>query len=529
MPVSAINSSRHPHSKFNKGLKMSRLFLTCLLLISISCSVLFSNENQKGSNNKFPHELYQIKPHPRAQFEVLENGMRVIFLPCQVPEKKVLVKLYIDAGSLNESDNQQGIAEFIALMAFNGTKKFNKTAISDFVSKTNTAETKINKFVDIDKTTYSFTLKDESLRQETLEILAEFATNIQFKTEDIEALKPITIKERAARITPEYKVIYETFQFVFPNTLLANRFTAGKEEIIQKFSKEDFIDYYNTWYQPERVTLIVTGDINSQEWLSNIKKAFVDFKSRAIIKNNPIINEVKHNGIKFNYYYDQNAKEMKIEIRTILFNQSNDLDYTKLRKKQLASAAARYLLNKRSAEKFGQKDLPFNMCRITIASLIGNIDFGNIWITTKTDNWKELLTFIENELRKTLQFGFSDTEFNEYKSDYLIYLHNNFIKAKSTDSNSFMEQITTSINKKLPLQDGNQFFEVEKKILETLTKEDIVNELRRNFNVDHRLVSIFGNIEITNAQEEMKKCFELANKIEVKNEPIFPITPKKAE
>lgn len=509
--------------------KMPKTFLACLFVFFILNSTLNSDENSKTITSKFAHEVFQVKPHPQAQFEVLENGMRIILLPNRIPEKKVLVKLYVNAGSLNETENQQGIAEFITLMAFNGTKKFTSKAIYDFVKSTNTNETKVNKFVDFDKTTYSFTLNDELLRQETIEILAEFVTNIQFKTDDIERIKPITIKERADRITPEYRVIYETFQLAFPNSLLANRFTIGKGEVIQKFSKEDFVDYYNTWYHPENVTLIVTGDINSQEWLKIIKKEFANFTPRAPLKATPIIKEISHNGIKTNYIPDKNANETKAEIRTIIFNGHLPIDYIAYRKKNIAASAARYLLNKRSAERFGKKDLPYSVCRITIANIFENIDFGNIWITGKKENWKELLTFIENELRKTLKYGFFDEEFNNYKRDYLIYLNSSLIKSKSADSNFYMEQIVTSINKKMPFQDSYQFFEVEKNLLDALTKEDINNELRRFFNVDHRLISIFGNAEITNAKDEIIKCFEIASKIEVKNEPVFPVLPKEAE
>jgi hypothetical protein len=92
-----------------------------------------------------------------------------------------------------------------------------------------------------------------------------------------------------------------------------------------------------------------------------------------------------------------------------------------------------------------------------------------------------------------------------------------------------MEQIATSINKNIPFQDYTQFFEVEKTLLEKLTKEDINIELRKFFKVDHRLISLFGDAEIPNALEEIKKCFEEASKIEVKNEPVYPIKPKGPE
>src|SRR6476620_7062897 len=54
----------------------------------------------------------------------LANGMRFFIRHNERPAKRVTLRLVVKAGSLNETDEQQGLAHFIEHMAFNGSDHF---------------------------------------------------------------------------------------------------------------------------------------------------------------------------------------------------------------------------------------------------------------------------------------------------------------------------------------------------------------------------------------------------------------------
>src|SRR5262249_232962 len=72
----------------------------------------------------WPQDQTDIKADPKVRYGVLANGMHYEIMHNAQPEGVASVRMRIAAGSLQEADNQRGIAHFIEHMAFNGTKNF---------------------------------------------------------------------------------------------------------------------------------------------------------------------------------------------------------------------------------------------------------------------------------------------------------------------------------------------------------------------------------------------------------------------
>jgi len=69
--------------------------------------------------------------NPRLQIGTLSNGLTYYIQKNTKPENKVELRLVVNAGSILEDDDQQGLAHFTEHMSFNGTKNFKK---NDLVS-----------------------------------------------------------------------------------------------------------------------------------------------------------------------------------------------------------------------------------------------------------------------------------------------------------------------------------------------------------------------------------------------------------
>src|SRR5690242_15204343 len=72
----------------------------------------------------WPQEQSDLKPDPNVRYGVLPNGMRYALMRNAEPQNTASVRMRIAAGSLQEADNQQGLAHFLEHMAFNGSKHF---------------------------------------------------------------------------------------------------------------------------------------------------------------------------------------------------------------------------------------------------------------------------------------------------------------------------------------------------------------------------------------------------------------------
>lgn len=481
---------------------------------------------------KFAHEIYQVKPHPKAEFGALKNGFRYILLPNGTPDKRVLVYLFVNAGSLNELDNQQGLAHFLEHMAFNGTKNYPGESMIAFFKKIGMdfgGDT--NAYTDFSETVYSLNLPEEKLMKEGIKIMSDYAMNMLLTPGEIEKERGVILSEKRERDDIEYRIQFQGFQFAMPGSLVANRFPIGLEDSIKTFKKDDFLDFYRTWYRPENMVLIVVGDIESSKWSKAISKEFGSFKSTAPKREPPVIAEIEHKGLKVNYYYEKEATNTNVEICTLVVKDLPEKTYIEKLKVEIAESAAANILNKRIAEILTQKDIPIISGLISTGVWLKKIHSGSFEVTCKPENWKSALILTENELRKALVFGFSDQEMMLFKKDYQSQLDNAVNTMATNESQNYVFQILNSLSENTPFMDAKQFRDMAHPIVEKLTKEEVLKEFQKYWQVGHSLISVSGNVEIKDAENEIKKVVEVAKEKEVVLQKeaslvAFPYEPK---
>ena len=101
---------------------MKNTFLTALFCCLFSTNFLFAQTLTDA-----------IPSDPSVRKGVLPNGMTYFVKKNGKPEKRCELRLALNAGSMLESDDQQGLAHFVEHMCFNGTKNFKKSALVDFL------------------------------------------------------------------------------------------------------------------------------------------------------------------------------------------------------------------------------------------------------------------------------------------------------------------------------------------------------------------------------------------------------------
>jgi zinc protease len=501
------------------------LLLTLLVLFSNYC--LFADDSLK-----FAHDIYQVKPNPKASFYTLKNGFRYILLPNKTPEKRVLIYLFVNAGSLNEKNDQQGLAHFLEHMAFNGTKNYPGESMIAFFKKIGMdfgGDT--NAYTDFGETVYSLNLPEEKLMKDGISIMSDYAMNMLLANDEIEKERGVILSEKRERDDIEYRIQYQEFQFAMPGCLVAERFPIGLEDSIKTFKRDNFVDFYTTWYRPENMVLVVVGDIESKKWSKSISKAFDAFKAKAPKGDSPVLKDVGHKGVKINYYYEKEAANTNIGISTLVIKEPEVETYLEKSKSHLAESAANYILNKRFSEKLTQKNIPIVSGNVNTEVWLKKIVSGSISATCKPENWKLSLALIENELRQALEFGFTDQEFLLFKKEYLNQLDNAVNTMSTIESQDYVGRIINSLSEGLPFLDATQSRDILKPILEKLTKDDALKSFKQYWEFDHRLINVSGNVDIKDAINEIKKVYEDAKGIELnpqRDEAMitFPYEPK---
>ncbi len=72
---------------------------------------------------------------PNVKIGQLPNGLTYYIHKNSKPEKKVELRLVVNAGSVQEEENQLGLAHFMEHMGFNGSKNFPKNELVSYLQK----------------------------------------------------------------------------------------------------------------------------------------------------------------------------------------------------------------------------------------------------------------------------------------------------------------------------------------------------------------------------------------------------------
>ncbi|MBN2814606.1 MAG: insulinase family protein, partial [Bacteroidales bacterium] len=173
---------------------------------------------------------------PQVRTGKLNNGLTYYIRQNSKPEKRVEMRLIVNAGSVLEDDDQQGLAHFNEHMAFNGTKNFAKNDLISYLQSVGVQfGPEINAYTSLDETVYMLTLPTDSLHivEKGFQIMEDWAHNLAFDPVEIDKERGIIIEEWRMGQGPNQRMQEKLFPVLFKDSKYANRLPIGKKEIIE--------------------------------------------------------------------------------------------------------------------------------------------------------------------------------------------------------------------------------------------------------------------------------------------------------
>ncbi|HKD38639.1 MAG TPA: pitrilysin family protein, partial [Pirellulales bacterium] len=212
----------------------------------------------------WPHESSNIKPDPRIVWGKLDNGLRYVIMPVKSPGRAAL-QLYINAGSLMETDNQQGVAHFLEHMAFNGTKHFPAGQMIEYFQRLGMSfGAHTNAFTDFDRTVYQIELPrtGADMTGEGLKLFRDLLDGMLLEKGQIDRERRVIFSEKLARDSAGLRALVAFNEFTLPDTLVPRRVPIGTDKTLRAMSREQFVDFYDKWYTPGRATIVAVGNFD---------------------------------------------------------------------------------------------------------------------------------------------------------------------------------------------------------------------------------------------------------------------------
>ena len=169
--------------------KLQVLPLLFLFILS-GCSTI--KNSISPPQNKSEEEKLEIDP--KVTIGKLENGLTYYIRENKKPENRADFRLAVNAGSVLEDEDQQGLAHLVEHMAFNGTVHYKKQELVDYFESIGVAfGPDLNAYTSFDETVYMIEVPtdDEDIIQQAIQILEDWAHGILLEEEDIDGERPV--------------------------------------------------------------------------------------------------------------------------------------------------------------------------------------------------------------------------------------------------------------------------------------------------------------------------------------------------
>lgn len=465
------------------------------------------------------HEGSDIPADPAVKWGLLENGLRYAILPNAEPPNRVSMRLFVDAGSLMENDDQQGLAHFLEHMAFNGTKNFPPGEMVEYFQRLGMGfGNHTNAHTSFNETVYKLELpnSDAAMIDEGMKLFRDYADGMLLLAGEIDEERGIILSEKRDRDSVSWRTFVEQIKFAFPEQRLSSRMPIGTDEVISKAPRERFVEFYENWYTPNRMAVVVVGDVEVAAIEKLITTHFADMAAREK-RPSPPMGEMSKRGFATHYHHEVEAGETSVSIE-VFKPRVDPPDNSERRLYDLHLMLAGQMVDRRLERIAKAEDSPISSASMRAGDFydLGFALYSSIDADCKPGNWKEALAVIEQELRRAIEHGFTASELAEAKAN-LLRMYEDAAKQMGTrQSRQLADQISDRLGSRRIFTNPAEDLPRVNAALDAITVESCRDHLAGLWeSANETLVLVSGNAVIEEPLASIKTAFESSKAIAV--------------
>jgi zinc protease len=466
-----------------------------LLLFFLFVPILLTCASQKSASRdqerpiQFSKDLNQNLPtDPRLIKGTLENGLTYYLRQNNRPENRAELRLVVNAGSILEDQQQQGLAHFCEHMAFNGTKNFPKNKLIDYLELVGMQfGPEINAYTSFDETVYMLQIPTDSsdLIRTGLQILQEWASAITFEEEEIDKERGVVIEEWRLGRGAEARLQDQQFPVLFHGSKYAERLPIGQKAVLDTFQYETLRQFYHDWYRPDLMAVIAVGDFEIKSIQEIIRQVFSEVPVPAFPKKRQLFPVPPHSQTLFAIASDQEARFSRVGIYYKLPVRENQTvrDY----RVGLTEMLYQQMFNERLSELSRKADAPYLVAFSGKGRYVRSTEVLFLNAQVKENGIQAGLKALLMEAKRAKEYGFTQSELDRTKTRLLRLMEQAFEEKDKSESRQYAAEYARNFLIKEPVPGIETEFELFKELLPGITLAE-VNALSANWITDQNRV-----------------------------------------
>ncbi len=261
---------------------LSLLFVLALLISACAPiqppSDVATNAESAPAADAEPVADDAFMPDPAVRIGMLDNGLTYYIRHNDEPMNRAELWLAINAGSVLEEDDQQGLAHFLEHMLFNGTENFPEFGVVDFLESIGMEfGPDVNAYTSFDETVYTVQVPtDNGDALETgMQVLADWAARATLDADAIDQERDVIVEEwRLRQQTAQGRISEQLLPFILGDSRYSVRRPIGDMDVVRDAPREAFTSFYEDWYRPDLMSVIAVGDFEVDEMEALIREQF---------------------------------------------------------------------------------------------------------------------------------------------------------------------------------------------------------------------------------------------------------------
>ncbi|TDQ59438.1 zinc protease [Mesocricetibacter intestinalis] len=445
--------------------KLTALFVLCFLLMGC-------NGNLSPYEQKLPF-------HPRVLRGKLDNGLSYFILENNEPKERVYLRLIVNAGSMNEDEDQKGVAHIVEHMAFNGSAKYPENQIINALERLGMKFARdINAFTDFENTVYTLNLSgnEESKLALAFEVIDEWMNNLTILEKDLDAERGVVLEEWRSRLSPMLRLGDKKSAIEMAGSRYIRRDPIGEVNIIKNISAKRVKDFYQKWYRPDNMSLVVVGDIDKGKIQSLIKQKL----AHSFTPNTPL-EQVDYSIPLLNQWRFARVSEPETDYRSIdfsLFEPYREIQTLEDYKQELIDSLLGGLLNNRLKDWEKQHSQLLDSAAF-YDSLLGRETRQHLFtLQLAEQDYQGAVALLFRFLAEINQHGFSPQEF-EREVARLQALNKRKLDLKRGSLRMADELMTASVMQRPLFLSQSQQYRLKSRLLKEIRLQEVEQRFRQ--------------------------------------------------
>ncbi|HJU43781.1 MAG TPA: insulinase family protein [Vicinamibacterales bacterium] len=426
---------------------------------------------------------------PAVRTGRLPNGIRYFIRQNARPANRVALRLAVDAGAIQEDPNQRGLAHFLEHMAFNGTQNFKPGELVAFLESIGARfGPHVNAYTAFDETVYMLEIPTdrEGYLEKGMLVLHDFATGISLLPEEVEKERGVVLEEWRGRLGAGSRLTDKQLPVIFQGSRYAERLPIGLPEILKSAPRERLVEFYRKWYRPERMAVVVVGDIPVDQAEKLVQQNFSKIPAAKGTAADIDKNVPAHKETLINMSTDPEAQGWSV---SLAFKGKAEHDntvggYRKTLLEQLVSQ----MLTLRLRDIARRPNAPFLAANAGTSNIGRTLELFEIEAQVPEGAITEGLAAIVQEAKRMQLHGFSTDELNRARAALLAAYERAYRERNTSESGTYANEYVRHFLEQEPIPGMEFEYRIASTYLPLVTAEEVAALAKEFITEENRVV-----------------------------------------